>query len=130
MGSTAQNIGLIAGWLAVGWVLLQGITLAISTWRHRARRERQYTDRKAEFCRQIEVAARSARATHAIPDWEGWRPFRVAAIVDETKDVKSFYLSPVDGRPLSPYAPGQYLTFRLPIANGGQTQLVRCYSLS
>ena len=76
------------------------------------------------------MAARAARATHAIPDWEGWRQFRVAAIVDEAKDVKSFYLSPVDGRPLSPFAPGQYLTFRLPIASGGQSQLVRCYSLS
>ncbi|MEX0643209.1 MAG: 2Fe-2S iron-sulfur cluster-binding protein [Pirellulales bacterium] len=130
MGWSAQNIGLVAGWLAVGWVLLQSVTLAVGAWRYRARWERQYAERRAEFCRCVDVAARAARATHAIPDWEGWRPFRVAAIVDEAKDVKSFYLSPVDGRPLSPYAPGQYLTFRLPIASGGKTQLVRCYSLS
>lgn len=130
MGLTAQNIGLFAGWLAIGWVLVQSLAIAVGTWRRRARWEREYARRRTEFCRRIEVAARAARATHAIPDWEGWRAFRVGAIVDEAKDVKSFYLSPVDGRPLSPYAPGQYLTFRLPIANGGQTQLVRCYSLS
>jgi ferredoxin-NADP reductase len=130
MGLTAQNIGLTVGWLAVGWVCVQGVALAIGTWRDRARRERQYGERRAEFCQRVEAAARAARATHAIPDWQGWRPFRVAAIVDEARDVKSFYLSPVDGRPLSPFAPGQYLTFRLPIASGRQTHLVRCYSLS
>jgi ferredoxin-NADP reductase len=42
----------------------------------------------------------------------------------------AFYLSPVDGRPLSPFAPGQYLTFHLPIGTGEQTHLVRCYSIS
>ena len=69
---------------------------------------------RAEFCRRVEATARAARAAKAIPDWNGWRPFRVAAIVDEARDVKSFYFTPVDGRPLSPFAPGQYLTFRLP----------------
>jgi hypothetical protein len=43
--------------------------------------------------------------------------------------VKSFYLTPVDGQPLSPFAPGQYLTFRLPLP-GSDAPLVRCYSLS
>ena len=71
---------------------------------------------RADFCRRVEAAARAARASKAIADWSGWRPFRVAAIVDEAQDVKSFYFTPVDGRPLSPFAPGQYLTFRLPHA--------------
>ena len=71
------------------------------------------TRARAEFCRRVEATARAARASKAIPDWNGWRPFRVAAIVDEARDVKSFYFTPVDGRPLSPFAPGQYLTFRL-----------------
>jgi ferredoxin-NADP reductase len=53
----------------------------------------------------------------------------VAAIVDEAVDVKSFYLTPEDGRPLAPFAPGQYLTFRLPLP-GSEAPLVRCYSLS
>jgi ferredoxin-NADP reductase len=40
----------------------------------------------------------------------------------------SFYLVPVDGRPLPPFKPGQFLTFSIPIA--GQRPAVRCYSLS
>jgi uncharacterized protein len=130
MELTTQNTGLMVGSLAVGWICVQAMVLAIGAWRRRAQRDRDYAERRVEFCRRVEVVARAARATHAIPDWSGWRPFRVAAIVDEARDVKSFYLSPVDGRPLSPFAPGQYLTFRLPVASGGQTHLVRCYSIS
>jgi ferredoxin-NADP reductase len=128
MGITAQNIGLTVGWLAVGWVVLQGAVLLVRTWLRRAEWVRDYHNRQAEFCQQVEATARKARAARAIPDWEGWRPFRVAAIVDESRDVKSFYLMPVEGRPLSPYAPGQYLTFRLRMSPG--ESLVRCYSLS
>jgi uncharacterized protein len=129
MDGDLQAIGLVVGWLLVGFVAAQGVSLAVTTAILRARRERQFAERRAEFCRRVELAAQGARATRAIPDWEGWRPFRVAAIVDEARDVKSFYLSPVDGRPLSLYAPGQYLTFRLPVAIG-EAPLVRCYSLS
>jgi ferredoxin-NADP reductase len=43
--------------------------------------------------------------------------------------VKSFYFAPVDVRPLAPFAPGQYLTFRL-LLPGSAAPLVRCYSLS
>jgi ferredoxin-NADP reductase len=129
MGLTAQNIGLTVGWLVVGWVMVQAAVLAARAWRRRARWEREYAERRAEFCRRVEATARAARAAKSIPDWEGWRPFRVGAIVDEARDVKSFYLAPVDGRPLSPFAPGQYLTFRLPLQLG-QPPLVRCYSLS
>lgn len=126
---TAQNLGLAIGWLLVGWVGARALLLCVNTLRRRMHWERQYRQEREEFCRQIEVTARAARASHAIADWVGWRPFRVAAIVDESTDVKSFYFAPVDGRPLAPFAPGQYLTFRLPIA-GSETPLVRCYSLS
>jgi ferredoxin-NADP reductase len=129
MGLSSQNFGLAVGWLAVGWVMLQAAMMAVRTWRRRAQWEHQYHERRAEFCKQVQATARKAHAARAIPDWEGWRPFRVAAIVDETHDVKSFYLMPTDGRTLSRYAPGQYLTFRLPMC-GRQAPLVRCYSLS
>lgn len=77
----------------------------------------------------MEATARAARASKAIFDWAGWRPFRVSAVVDEANDVKSFYLTPENGRPLAPFGPGQYLTFRLPVP-GCDAPLVRCYSLS
>src|SRR5262249_13255297 len=117
------------GGLLVGWVFLQSIMFSFGQMTRRRRRDREYARARAEFCRQVEVAAQAARATHAIPDWQGWRRFRVAAIVDEARDVKSFYFMPVDGQPLAPFAPGQYLTFRL--GTGPEhSPVVRCYSLS
>jgi uncharacterized protein len=129
MNGFAQTIGLAFGWLLVGWVFLQGLMFSVGEVIRRSRHEREYVRARADFCRRVEVAAQSARASKAIPDWNGWRSFRVAAIIDEAHDVKSFYFVPVDGRPLSPFAPGQYLTFRLSAANE-RAPLVRCYSLS
>jgi len=129
MNGLAQTIGLAFGGLLVGSVCLQGLTFAAGQLVARSRREREYAQARADFCRQVEAAAQAARASKAIPDWNGWRAFRVAAIVEEAQDVKSFYLSPVDGRPLSLFGPGQYLTFRIAIDNAA-SPLVRCYSLS
>jgi ferredoxin-NADP reductase len=129
MDNFSQIIGLGIGWLLVGWVGVQALGFAWTKARRRARWRREYARERAEFCRRIEVTAQAARASKAIPDWTGWRPFRVAAIVDEARDVKSFYFTPVDGRPLARFAPGQYLTFRLP-APGSAAAVVRCYSLS
>ncbi|MCW8908966.1 MAG: 2Fe-2S iron-sulfur cluster-binding protein [Sedimenticola sp.] len=65
--------------------------------------------------------------------WSGFREFEVQRRVYEDGDrqICSFYLAPVDGRPLPPFQPGQFLTFRLSVEGpgGGQT-LTRCYSLS
>jgi ferredoxin-NADP reductase len=124
----SQTIGLAIGWLLVSWVGVQTVLVAMKTAFGRARKKRRYAEERAEFCRRVESAARAARASKAISDWSGWRRFRVAAIVDEARDVKSFYFTPEDGRPLAPFGPGQYLTFRLPLE--GEAPLVRCYSLS
>lgn len=56
--------------------------------------------------------------------WRGWRALRVARVVEETASVKSFYLAAADDEPLADYAPGQFLTFKLP---SGQ---IRCWSIS
>ena len=129
MDGFAQTIGLTLGWLMLGWVGLQAMAVAIKTSVRRARRKRRYAADRAEFCRRVETAAQVGRASKSIAAWNGWRKFRVAAIVDEAQDVKSYYFTPEDGRPLAPFAPGQYLTFRLPMA-GESAPLVRCYSLS
>lgn len=129
MNGFSQTFGFALGGLLVGCVLLQAIMFSAGQILRRGRREREYARARADFCRRVEVAAQAARATHAIPDWNGWRPFRVAAIVDEAQDVKSFYFMPVDGQPLAPFAPGQYLTFRLG-SDADQNSVVRCYSLS
>jgi hypothetical protein len=70
--------------------------------------------------------------------WSGWRDFRVARreFEDAAQSQCSFHLQPVDGAPLKPFQPGQYLTFSLkvpdPVAGvpGGERSVTRCYSLS
>lgn len=61
--------------------------------------------------------------------WPGWREFRVARrdYEDSGQAQCSFYLEPVDRRPLLPFKAGQFLTFELPIAD---RKVIRCYSLS
>jgi ferredoxin-NADP reductase len=70
--------------------------------------------------------------------WPGWRDFRVVrrAFEDAGQTQCSFHLQPVDGKPLTPFLPGQYLTFSLNVpeglagAPGSARTITRCYSLS
>jgi uncharacterized protein len=68
--------------------------------------------------------------------WPGWRAFRIASrtFEDSSHAQCSFRLLPVDGLPLPPFAPGQYLTVRLELADpqraGAARTVVRCYSMS
>ncbi|ANK80297.1 MAG: hypothetical protein TEF_05430 [Rhizobiales bacterium NRL2] len=61
--------------------------------------------------------------------WNGVRKFRVERKNPENKDICSFYLRPHDERPLPPFEPGQYLTFKLNLPSGKKVT-TRCYSLS
>lgn len=65
------------------------------------------------------------------PAWDGSRAFRIVRreYEDTAGNVCSFYLAPVDGKPLPAYLPGQFLTFGLDLP-GVVRPLVRCYSLS
>ncbi|MEY8800901.1 2Fe-2S iron-sulfur cluster-binding protein [Leisingera sp. XS_AS12] len=56
-----------------------------------------------------------------------FRKFRVFAKVTESEVVTSFHLKPVDGGPHWQAQPGQYLTLRVPSADG---PVFRTYSLS
>lgn len=56
-----------------------------------------------------------------------FRPFRIRAKVRESANITSLHLEPADGEPAWPASPGQYLTLRLPHANGA---LLRTYSVS
>jgi ferredoxin-NADP reductase len=69
--------------------------------------------------------------------WSGWRDFRVVRreFEDAAQTQCSFHLQPVDGAPLAPFQPGQYLTFSLKLpasdaGSGGERTITRCYSLS
>ncbi len=88
------------------------------------------SQRQQVFNQQLRTAFQWARAAKPIfKAWTGTRSFRVAAVVDEAVDCKSYYLVPVDGHPLPRFEPGQFLTFSLPL-DPRSKPLVRCYSLS
>lgn len=61
----------------------------------------------------------------------GWRGFEQLVVTDKRREsdaIASFYLARSDDKPLRPFKPGQYLTVRVPTAEGGTT--MRNYSLS
>ena len=64
-----------------------------------------------------------------IGGWTGYRNFTVEKKVEESNVITSFYLKPIDGEPLAPFKPGQYLTVKLEIPGEDYTHL-RQYSLS
>lgn len=61
--------------------------------------------------------------------WNGWRTFVISRIVEESSEIKSFYLSPKDHLPIASYHPGQYLTVKTYVDALGHEQ-PRQYSLS
>jgi ferredoxin-NADP reductase len=73
--------------------------------------------------------------------WTGLRDFRVThrAYEDAAQTQCSFYLAPIDGRPLDAFKPGQFLTLALQLPGdptaamataGTGATITRCYSLS
>ena len=62
-------------------------------------------------------------------EWKGWRDFRVTQISRESDEISSFYLSPVDGKPLPSFVPGQYVSVQTHVPHLGYTQ-ARQYSMS
>jgi ferredoxin-NADP reductase len=67
--------------------------------------------------------------------WDGFKEFIVQRRVmeDGNNSICSFYLVPVDDKPLPSFRPGQFLTFKLSIGDPLTQQpkaVVRCYSLS
>lgn len=66
----------------------------------------------------------AARVLDAGAQATAWRPFRVAAVTQESPDVRSFHLEPADGRGVAPHLPGQFASLRTPDGR------VRSYTLS
>jgi nitric oxide dioxygenase len=60
--------------------------------------------------------------------WQGFKPFVVVKREFNSDNISSFYLLPQDGEKLPSHKPGQYITVRVPVAEGRYT--MRNYSLS
>lgn len=61
--------------------------------------------------------------------WRGFREFEIDRIVVETPEVKSFYLKPMDGKPIPGYSGGQYIGLKVNPENS-EFDEIRQYSLS
>jgi nitric oxide dioxygenase len=61
--------------------------------------------------------------------WDGFRTFFVDQKVVESEVITSFYLKPVDHKPIAMFKPGQYLSIKLEI-EGEKFTHIRQYSLS
>jgi ferredoxin-NADP reductase len=121
-------------WLGIAliaFVIGRGV---LGLWVSTKRQRSEVARRESELARLAEelAAAREARqkrSPEAAP-WNGFRQLVVRKRVEESAQVCSFHLAAHDGKPLPPFKPGQYLTFRLPGSGREGGQLVRCYSLS
>jgi predicted pyridoxine 5'-phosphate oxidase superfamily flavin-nucleotide-binding protein len=58
-----------------------------------------------------------------------WRSFAISNIEDESEDIRSFYLTPVDDNVLLPFQAGQYLTLKLCLPDSDNV-LIRPYTVS
>ncbi|KAE8154819.1 globin-like protein [Aspergillus avenaceus] len=61
--------------------------------------------------------------------WTDFRDFRIAKKVPESSEITSFYLEPVDGKPLPQFRPGQYISVQVFVPELKYPQ-ARQYSLS
>ncbi|CRK82806.1 NO-inducible flavohemoprotein [Neobacillus massiliamazoniensis] len=61
--------------------------------------------------------------------WDGFRHFVVDRKVKESEVITSFYLKPEDGKEISSFLPGQYISIKLEI-EGEEYTHIRQYSLS
>ncbi|KAL2818681.1 globin-like protein [Aspergillus granulosus] len=62
-------------------------------------------------------------------DWTSFRDFRIARKEPESDVITSFYLEPVDGKPLPSFLPGQYISIQVEVPQLNHAQC-RQYSLS
>lgn len=92
--------------------------------------------RRRSLAASMPSAQAGEKASRPDLAWQGWREFRVVrrSLEDAARAQCSFYLHPVDGRPLPAFRPGQFLTFSLELAAsaavGAARTITRCYSLS
>jgi len=105
---------------------------------HRRKREYQVLDTRKDISPVVSIPSNPIPTAEPVTTaftWEGFREFSVQRreVEDINRSICSFYLVPLDGKPLPTFKPGQFLTFRLliedPVTHIVKT-IVRCYSLS
>ncbi len=130
----AETVALVIG---LGSISLVAVRLAASSLAIASNEIGYRRQRRRTLGRFSKLMAGSGTKRALVPldsngaAWHGRRKFRIVRRAYETVDqsVCSFYLAPIDRRPLPSYRPGQFLTFEFADPAGGRKQS-RCYSLS
>ncbi|TDL98856.1 flavohemoprotein [Macrococcus brunensis] len=68
------------------------------------------------------------KALYDEAEWQGFKPFKVARVKEESAHVKSFIVVPVDGQALKPVKAGQYITVKVH-PEGDPNDMLRHYSI-
>ncbi|CAB3805782.1 pyridoxamine 5'-phosphate oxidase family protein [Paraburkholderia fynbosensis] len=79
---------------------------------------------EVEFAPQFAAAIRQQGTSTS-----AWQNLKVVEVIEETPSIRSFYFESIDGVPLPPFKPGQFLPIRVPVT-GPNAPLVRTYTLS
>ncbi len=115
-GITIMTTGTLA-LIIIAVILVQLIILALVGY---YRRKGMYHDAESRLETHLEPVSQSppvivSGMVEKTAAWDGFREFIVQRRVmeDVAESICSFYLVPVDGLPLPPFKPGQFLTFKL-----------------
>ncbi len=130
MTDPITTVSLCSGVALCAGVLARGALAAAARRREAHERDLRQLTETEQFAGRVSATRLRTRVKNPLRRaWQGARGFRVAAIVDECDDVRSFYLTPQDGRPLARISARAISDVELP-QPGAPRPLVRCYSLS
>lgn len=126
--------------IILGVILAQvAIIMLLTIYRRKREYQELYTSKDASSAivptPSSFVSKHAAETFASGSTWEGYREFSLQRreFEDNNQCICSFYLVPLDGKPLPVFNPGQFLTFKLlledPLTHESKT-VIRCYSLS
>lgn len=122
-----------AGGTFLVYLMSHSIALRRANWkqfRSWQQQQRAQLDQRHQITKKSATESATAPRNHEQSGaWQGWRRFRVTRARPETSDATSVWLTPVDGRAIMPFLPGQYLTIQLRLPKS-EKSIIRCYSLS
>ena len=97
-------------------VILAQVVIMMLVILHRRKHEYQKLDISKDTSATVSTPiSSSAESFSSDSSWEGYREFSVQRreFEDQNQSICSFYLIPLDGKPLPAFNPGQFLTFKL-----------------
>jgi len=126
-----ENMAAYLATAAASLLAIYILTLIYGSVRQQLQLSRHFEEQSSLFRARADSLqrARAEEIQKTQNTWNGFRKFEVAEKINEIDDCHSIYLKPHDGRPLPPFEPGQFLTFKFKVPDQ-TSDVIRCYSLS